>query len=941
MATDVDHAVSVALRQAFGRHFESTPNDQALVDDLVAGKVLLPPHPSAEISDPVDWTADPFGQRNWLAQFQMLRWIDPIRRLAASGDRSFMPHWERIAQSWLAAHAPQAGARTEGYAWADMVDAMRAQTLLFGLPYVEDPRWLVDALAVHGEWLADPAHLGHSNHALHQHAALLMLGSALGRDDWTRTARDRIEAHARSAFDDEGVNAEAAPGYWLLNYQWVTDLVRRCELEGVDPGAVAARITDTPQSLAHAARPDGRLEVIGDTGPNTHLRGLRDPELLYVATEGADGRPPASTSAVYGAGFAFGRSGWGETDRQLRDETFYSLRFGSAKAVHGHQDGGSITYWAQGVPVLVEAGKYGYVKDEFRDYVLGRRGHNVVHVPGRPYDPAATVALVAHNVSDTHEYYRMHDDGYAGVSIDREVVYSRATESLLIVDTVRADAEVEVESRWHVDPASRVAIDRGRVVATRHGRTTSLVWGGTTPHLEVVKGRSSPLEGWTSPGWGDRVPTSVVRATRRGRRFRIVMGVFPGTDDAGRMAVRAVEGGGTAFEMRGYSRREEVVLKNGAVTSGVTAPHTAATISGNRGLAGELNSAAIEALEDEYGRARSSGRRMSADVDVHAVSARLRSGIDYGGAALLRDAYGSLPEEMAGVVDPRTREGLHEGPNSSEAPLPVRSARVFLHDGVPRAFDLRASRTIQVVNAGPLALPARIHIADSPHLVVALHGALNRLKTELPRFERTRSLADLGVNVMAFADPTLDLDPSLSLGWYLGTRNIDLVPVIAEVIERVVQQQGIERVVLLGTSGGGFASLATALHLPGSTVLAMSPQTDVRRYHATYSVRALERVFGTGELRPQDVARVSLAERYRAHPGRPDLRYYINSGDTHHLRDHAEPFWDFLRAVRPDVPLTVEHLDLGNGHISPDAAMVNAFVTSVLEETSPGSGPQV
>ncbi|MEK8227738.1 hypothetical protein NKG05_18965 [Oerskovia sp. M15] len=89
-----------------------------------------------------------------------------------------------------------------------MVDAVRAQTLLFGLPYIEKPEWLLDALERHGEWLLDPEHLGHSNHALHQHSALMMLGSSLGRTSWTTLALDRLEAHYASAYDDEGVNAE-------------------------------------------------------------------------------------------------------------------------------------------------------------------------------------------------------------------------------------------------------------------------------------------------------------------------------------------------------------------------------------------------------------------------------------------------------------------------------------------------------------------------------------------------------------------------------------------------------------------------------------------------------------------------------------------------------------------------------------------------------------
>jgi len=935
VAADLEHAVRVAQRQAFGRHFETTPNDRGLVDDVVAGKVILPPHPTAEISMPVDWTMNPFRQRSWVSQFHMLRWLDPFRRLAMLGDTAYFAHWERLARSWTVSNSPSAAGEHGNDSWAAMVAATRAQALLLGLPYVDDPSWLLDTLSVHGAWLAEPANLGRADHALHQHAALLMLGSALGRADWTGIARARIGEHVEAAFDDEGVNAEASLAHWLFNYQWTLDLARRCELEGIDASAVVRRIRSTPQTLAHATRPDGRLEAIGETGANIHLRGMDAPELLYIATEGADGRPPESVSVVYRAGYAFGRSGWGETERQLREETYYSLRFGHARGLHGHQDGGAVTYWAQGVPFLVDAGKHGHLKGAFRDYAAGRLGHNVLHVQGREYDPDSFVELVSHRSSATHEYYRLRDGGYRDVVVDRQVVYSRATEGILVVDTVRADEDVTVEQRWHLGPGVDATMGRGSVLLDREGKTLSIAWGGSAPQVEVAHGGESPLDGWLSAGPGLTVPTTVIKARRRGERFRIITGIFPASEGMGRVEVQPLESGGTAFVVHGHGRQDRIVLGNG------TEPARDGTSSRPRPRKRQVGDdghdvATIEAAENHHTAARHVGGRGPDahldQTDVDRITSGLRLGIDYGGGALLRDAGHYLTDDVKGLVDARTRVALLSGTRGPDAPRPVRGARVHVYDGVPRRLDLRSPRSVHVVNVGPLALPARVHLADSSDLVVVLHGALNRLKTELPRFERIRSLGELGVNVMAVADPTLDLDPSLTLGWYLGSRNVDLAPVVGQIVNRFVDQQAISRVVLVGSSGGGFAAMATALYVPGSSAVVMSPQTDIRSYHPSYSRRALTQVFGSGELRPEDIQRISLAGRYATHDGSPRLRYYINRGDTHHLRDHAEPFWEFLRTQRPDVPLSVDYLDLGNGHISPDAAAVNEFVSQAFSD---------
>ena len=74
---------SVSARQAFG---SSVP--QAAVEKLLAGKLVMSPHPEWELPARIDWSADPFKDVNWRSQFHMLRWLDPLRRAAAQGDEA-------------------------------------------------------------------------------------------------------------------------------------------------------------------------------------------------------------------------------------------------------------------------------------------------------------------------------------------------------------------------------------------------------------------------------------------------------------------------------------------------------------------------------------------------------------------------------------------------------------------------------------------------------------------------------------------------------------------------------------------------------------------------------------------------------------------------------------------------------------------------------------
>jgi hypothetical protein len=928
---DIEHAVAVAKRQAFGAGFEATANDEAIAHGLSQGVLALPPHKELQLEFPLDWEQDPFGQRNWRAQLHMLRWMDPIRRLAAGGDRTLMPMWERIARDWLRANPPK---RVRGsYAWGDMVDAMRTHALLLGLPYVEDPSWLIAALEVHGTWIADPKHLGHSNHALHQHAALLMAGSALRRDEWVALALERIREHAEHEFDDEGVNREAALGYWLLNYKWVMELARRVELEGYESEPIRRAIENVPLALAHASRPDGVLELIGDTDPQTRLRdGLGTPVLTYVATEGADGSPPDSTVAVYRAGYAFGRSGWGETERRTVEETFYSLRFGPANGVHGHMDGGSVTYFANGRPVITEVGKYAYVDDSMRDYALGRLGHNVVHVRGVSYDEESNVELVHVETNDQFDHYRVRDRGYKGVTVERDLIFARGTEALLVVDTVRAVREVTVESRWHLAPSAVVEQDRLRVGVMDSERQASLLWGGRAPKVELVRGRREPRDGWVSPRWGQAVPTTVVKAVQTGTRFRIAMAICPSAVEQDRMVVEALADGTTAFVVEGNGVRERIVLGAGRVRIAPPDGDGEAVVARRRAVVIERAPTVedVRRFESENTAAREAliaGDSAGASDCAIALRRRLDDGQDYGASAILRD-LASLQGGL-GHLDPRTRTSVYQAPAGGQAADRLGLGDVFHYSGHPSAFTLSERRSTHVLELGPIALPMLFHQGDTDSLVVVLHGALNRAKTKLPRFERVRSLTGIGANVLAFGDPTLDLDPSLTLGWYLGTRGVDLHEVIGRSVARVAEQTDARRVILLGSSGGGFAALHLAALLPDATAVVMNPQTDVSRYHARFSRRALDVIFGEGAGQEDKLRRrISVAERYATAHRVGRIRYVMNRGDIHHLEEHARPLWETLQDGQVDLEVT--WLDLGNGHVSPDVDTVNAIVTEEM-----------
>ena len=175
------------------------------------------------------------------------------------------------------------------------------------------------------------------------------------------------------------------------------------------------------------------------------------------------------------------------------------------------------------------------------------------------------------------------------------------------------------------------------------------------------------------------------------------------------------------------------------------------------------------------------------------------------------------------------------------AALPVRGLRangsnvpqIMVPDvGAPVVVPEFGAQRYRHAYPGGRMLDALLVNRGSSTLVVSFHGALNRKKYSIPRFERLRTLLRYRVNSMYFSDPSLHIDPGLELSWFTGWRAADVHRDIASWIMHTAAVLDSEDIVLTGSSGGGFAALMVGSYIPDSTVITYTPQVDIRLYEA-------------------------------------------------------------------------------------------------------------
>ena len=216
-----------------------------------------------------------------------------------------------------------------------------------------------------------------------------------------------------------------------------------------------------------------------------------------------------------------------------------------------------------------------------------------------------------------------------------------------------------------------------------------------------------------------------------------------------------------------------------------------------------------------------------------------------------------------------------------------------------------ASRYITALPDG-LPLEALLVNRNSDILVVSLHGATDRQKFSIPRFEWLKSLLKTEYSALYLSDPTLRIRDDLQLAWYTGSAGVDLYPILAEWACRAADAVGAKGIIFLGSSGGGLASLQISTYIPGSMALPFSCQTSIANYLVGGTLMSTQQEYveivmphlapdGVASLTPEVDWSVPLGERssalVRYGQAQENYVYYVqNTNDFPHVEQHYKPF---------------------------------------------------
>jgi len=459
---------------------------------------------------PINWEMDPFGDRNWRFNLHALRMLDPaLDKHIDTGNPKLLRFALRWIMDWRRAHLE--GHDSE-FARHDMACGLRAariayvheQARLGAFPVKRhEVAKLRRLLREHADQLSDRDFLSYNNHALFQIVGLYAAGLALGGDQEHQareTARDFLKQCLATWFTAEAVHKEHSPEYHAFIARELRRLPPALHTPTLDALLNQAdRITDSFVGF------DGHLYEIGDTTARATARG-----------PGAG--VPVTLAGVKTDLLDLHRSGYVLVRSQRESLITYAA---AHSLVHKHADDLAFIWSDVNGPFFIDAGKYGYDKDERRRFFTSARAHNTVSLEGLLIGPETLEA------PETGTGFTTLDCGPArglilsgaadrpGLFRHERTLTFRPGQLIEIEDRVRTRTWRAAESVLNLDGA--VTLERtgkNTITATRGGTTVEISWTGG--RLTRYTGSTDPEYGWRSRRYKQDAPCHalVLRRTR-------------------------------------------------------------------------------------------------------------------------------------------------------------------------------------------------------------------------------------------------------------------------------------------------------------------------------------------------------------------------------------------------------------------------------------------
>lgn len=350
---------------------------------------------------------------------------------------------------------------------------------------------IIETINYHLDYILEESNYdGNWNHGLDQSIALLKASYLLSNNEGKDFAVQRILENFKHSFDREGVNNEQSIMYHDYNITRYSLAFKLLDIMKINKPNIQEIMDKAKLFLVHSLDPKGYYSMIGDTVLKQPLLDSRNSYVDYLVTGGESGlKPFFDTKKIYKAGYIFGRSSW----ESIQNPSYYTLRFGPGRLVHGHNDHMGVTYFSDFTNILVDGGFHGYKskQDKLRAHLLSPNAHNVVFSKKyRKYNWSMPTIIMNSYQSDEFDFYTFYDFPYRGVRRFRSIMIDINNDFILVHDQIISDTDAEFIQSWNIGHQLEVKTNNNIVDLTLKDSNYFLI-GDSMAKLEIIKGSVS------------------------------------------------------------------------------------------------------------------------------------------------------------------------------------------------------------------------------------------------------------------------------------------------------------------------------------------------------------------------------------------------------------------------------------------------------------------
>lgn len=220
-------------------------------------------------------------------------------------------------------------------------------------------------------------------------------------------------------------------------------------------------------------------------------------------------------------------------------------------------------------------------------------------------------------------------------------------------------------------------------------------------------------------------------------------------------------------------------------------------------------------------------------------------------------------------------------------------------DAARRLFSGSNIGDLENIDINGTLIPVKFkYLKGQRNLLICFHGAVDRATREVPAF--VPFVSELGDTVaqLIVSDPSMLRDGEFSMAWYSGDENFFAQKILAEFFSELIRVGEFTRVVLFGSSGGGFASLLYSSYLSNSIAVPCVPQTNINKYYSGHVSRYRAACWPSLASNEQlaEVICTDLCELYSQVQDNTVI-YLQSAGDIFHTRNHFAPFLRRISSV--------------------------------------------